>query len=53
MPIYSHKYSGFIADVANIDFKRCDGIVYSCSTATASSMTPSANSISVSGGQGQ
>lgn len=53
MPIYSHKYSGFIADVANIDFKRCDGTVQSCSTATASSMTPSANSISVSGGQGQ
>lgn len=53
MPIYSHKYSGFIADVANIDFKRCDGTIQSCSTATASSMTPSANSISVSGGQGQ
>ena len=53
MPIYSHKYSGFIADVANIDFKRCDGTVQSCSTATASAMNPTANSLSITGGQGQ
>lgn len=53
MAAYIKKFGGFIADVANIDFKRCDGTVYSCDTATATNMTPSANSISVTGGQGQ
>lgn len=53
MAIYVHKFGGFIADVANIDFKRCDGIVQSCSTATATNMTPTANSISITGGQSQ
>lgn len=53
MAIYVRKFNGFIADVANIDFKRCDGTVYSCSTATATNMAPTANSISVTGGQSQ
>lgn len=53
MSIYIKKFGGYIADVANIDFKRCDGTVYSCDTATATNMTPSANSITVTGGQGQ
>lgn len=53
MAIYVHKFGGYIADVANIDFKRCDGVVYSCNTATATSMTPTANSLSITGGQGQ
>ena len=53
MAIYVHKFGGFIADVANIDFKRCDGIVYSCNTATATNMTPTANSLSITGGQSQ
>lgn len=53
MAVYIKKFGGYIADVANIDFKRCDGVVYSCDTATATNMTPSANSISITGGQGQ
>ena len=53
MAIYVRKFNGFIADVANIDFRRCDGTVYSCTTATATNMAPTANSISITGGQGQ
>lgn len=53
MAVYIPKFNGFIADVANIVFQRCDGTVYSCNTATATGMTPSANSISITGGQGQ
>lgn len=53
MATYVRKLNGFIADVANIDFMRCDGTVYSCTTATATNMAPTANSISISGGQGQ
>ena len=53
MAIYVRKFNGFIADVANIDFKRCDGTVYSCSTATATNMAPTANSLSITGGQSQ
>lgn len=51
--VYVPKYNGFIADVANIDFKRCDGKVYTCQHATATSMTPSADSISITGGHSQ
>lgn len=53
MAIYVRKFSGFIADTANIDFKRCDGTVQSCSTATATNMAPTANSISITGGHSQ
>jgi hypothetical protein len=53
MAIYVHKFGGYIADVANIDFKRCDGTVYSCNTATATNMSATANSLSITGGQGQ
>lgn len=53
MAVYVPKFQGFIADSANIDFKRCDGTFYSCATATATSMTPTANSISITGGQSQ
>ena len=53
MAVYVPKFQGFIADSANIDFKRCDGTIYSCATATATSMTPTANSISITGGQSQ
>lgn len=53
MAIYVRKFDGFIADVANIDFKRCDGTVYSCHTATATNMAPSANNISINGGHSQ
>lgn len=53
MAVYVRKFGGFIADVANLDFKRCDGTVYSCNTATATNMSATANSISINGGQGQ
>ena len=48
---YSKKYQGFVADVADIDFKRCDGMVYHCDSATATGITPSAKSITVNCGQ--
>ena len=50
MAIYSHKYNGFIADAADIDFKRCDGTIYHCESATATSLSPTANSITINGG---
>lgn len=53
MAVYIPKFNGFIADSANIDFKRCDGMVYHCETATATGLTASANSISITGGQSQ
>lgn len=50
MAVYVPKYKGYIADAANIDFIRCDGKRYSCQEATATSITPSGDSITVNGG---
>ena len=52
MAVYSDKYKGYIADVADIDFIRCDGKAYSCKEATATSITPGGDAIQVTGGQG-
>ena len=52
MAVYVDKYKGYIADVADIDFIRCDGKAYSCREATATSITPGGDSITVTGGQG-
>ena len=51
MAYYVPKYKGYVADSANIDFKRCDGKVYSCKEATATSLTPSGDALTVTGGQ--
>lgn len=53
MPIYSPKFAGYIADVFNQDFIRCDGTPFHFDKASATSITNTANSISVTGGQGQ
>lgn len=52
MAVYVPKYKGYIADAANIDFKRCDGKIYSCREATATSITPSGDALTINGGQG-
>lgn len=52
MAFYSDKYKGYVADVADIDFIRCDGKAYSCKEATATSITPAGDSLQVTGGQG-
>ena len=52
MAVYVPKYKGYIADVADIDFKRCDGKIYSCREATATSITPSGDALTINGGQG-
>lgn len=53
MAVYVPKYKGYIADAANIDFVRCDGKRYSCQEATATSITPSGDAITVNGGWSQ
>lgn len=52
MAFYSDKYKGYVADVADIDFIRCDGKAYSCKEATATSITPAGDALQVTGGQG-
>lgn len=52
MAVYVDKYKGYIADVADIDFIRCDGKAYVCKEATATSITPSGDNITITGGQG-
>ena len=53
MSVYVPKYKGYIADAANIDFIRCDGKRYSCQEATATSITPSGDALTVNGGWSQ
>ena len=52
MAVYVDKYKGYVADVADIEFIRCDKKVYSCKEATATSFAPSGDSITITGGQG-
>ena len=52
MAYYVPKYKGYVADAANIVFRRCDGKVYSCMEATATSITPSGDAMAINGGQG-
>lgn len=49
---YLDKYEGYIADVPNIDFERCDGTVFSYYEVNTSNMTNTANSLTITGGQG-
>lgn len=52
MAIYIEKYDGYIADNPNIYFERCDGEVFAYQEVNTASMTNTANSISITGGQG-
>ena len=49
---YSEKYKGYIADVPNIEFVRCDGTVFAYDELTSASMTAGHNMITITGGQG-
>ena len=50
--IYLEKYNGYIADNPNIDFIRCDGTVFSFDEVNTASVTNTANSQTITGGQG-
>lgn len=52
MAVYLEKYKGYIADNPNLDFERCDGKVFSYDEVNTASVSNTANSITVNGGQG-
>lgn len=52
MAVYIEKYDGYIADNPNIDFERCDGTVFSYYEVNTASMTNTANTLTITGGQG-
>ena len=47
--LYIDKYQGYIADVPNIEFVRCDGIVFAYDELTSASMTAGHNMITITG----
>ena len=49
--IYSEKYNGYIADNPNIDFERCDGEVFNYYEVNTASMSNTANTLTITGGQ--
>lgn len=50
--LYLDKYQGYMADVPNIEFSRCDGTVFAYDELTSASMTAGHNTITITGGQG-
>lgn len=50
--LWIDKYQGFMADVPDITFIRCDGTAFSYDTLTSASMTHNHNTITISGGTG-
>lgn len=50
--LYIEKYDGYIADVPNIEFVRCDGTLFAYDELTSASMTAGHNMITITGGQG-
>lgn len=50
--LYIPKYNGYLADVPNIEFVRCDGTVFAYDELTTASMTAGHNTITITGGQG-
>lgn len=50
--LYIDKYNGYLADVPNIEFVRCDGEVFSYDELSSASMTAGHNMITITGGQG-
>ena len=50
--LYLEKYKGYLADVPEIDFVRCDGTLFSYDEISTASMTAGHNMITITGGQG-
>lgn len=50
--LYLEKYNGYLADVPNIEFVRCDGTVFAYDELSSASMTAGHNMITITGGQG-
>ena len=50
--LYIEKYDGYLADVPEIDFVRCDGTMFSYDELSSASMTAGHNMITITGGQG-
>ena len=50
--LYLEKYDGYMADVPNIEFVRCDGEIFAYDKLSNASMTVGHNTITISGGQG-
>lgn len=48
--IYSEKYGGYIADVPNVDFIRCDGRVFFYDQINSASFSQTDNSLTINGG---
>ena len=49
---YSEKYKGYIADVPNITFVRCDGTVFYFDEVNSAGMSRTDNNLTINGGQG-
>lgn len=52
MSVYVKEFDGYIADNPNIDFERCDGKVFSYYEVNTASMSNTANTLTITGGQG-
>ena len=50
--LYIDKYDGYLADVPNIEFVRCDGTMFAYDELSSASMTAGHNMITITGGQG-
>lgn len=50
--LYLEKYNGYLADVPNIEFVRCDGTVFAYDELNSASLTAGHNMITITGGQG-
>ena len=48
--IYSEKYGGYIADVPNVDFLRCDGRQFTFDQLNSASFAQTNNSLTINGG---
>ena len=53
MAVYLPKYDGYIIDNPNIDFERCDGTVFAFDEVNTASVTNTANTVTITGGQGR
>ena len=49
---FASQYNGYIADVANLTFKRVDGKRFYFNHATATSFAPNQETTPITGGQG-
>ena len=50
--LYIDKYNGYLADVPDIEFLRCDGTIFAYDELSSASMTAGHNMITITGGQG-